>query len=209
MENRPLSRQVGDNVRHWRKERGSSLAEVSARMADLGVPLSLNGLSKVELGNRGLDLDELVALARTLRVPPVVLIFPFSRAQQVELLPGTQVPTWPAAKWFAGDGPWPGEYLIPSNNSVILDLRAHDEAVEDWLKSKKRADDHRAAAARESDARKRDDYMKVAELEDDSREKFHERSLRQIRQSIREWGCEPDELPAELAHVDGADDGER
>src|SRR3954471_1522869 len=102
MEKLSLPAQVSENVRRLRKDRGLSLSEVSARMTALGVGLSLNGLSKVELGNRELRLDELIALAAALDVAPVLLLFPLGRREKVELFPSIEAGTWAALKWFTG-----------------------------------------------------------------------------------------------------------
>ncbi len=203
-----LTRAIGANLAHWRKEKGFSLAELAARMGQLGMPLNLNGINKIERGARGVDLDELVVLARALDVPPLLLIFPIGRQQTVEVLPGVHAPAWPAALWFTGEELFPGE-RYGENNSPIEDFRAQDEAIESWRKWRKRADDHRAAAARTDDPKTRADRLKQAELSDDTLDKIIERDLRLIREHIRGWGLDPGKLPAELAHIDGADHGER
>lgn len=205
-----LTTVIAGQVQRIRGERRMSAQQLADATAELGHPVARSVIANLESGRRDtVSIAELVVLARALRVPPLLLVFPIGSEPTVEVLPGVQVPTWPAALWFTGEGSFPGEGFIESNNSVIADFREHDEEVERWLKSKKRADDYRQAAAREPEPKKRDEYMKVAELEDDTREKFHERSLRLIRQGIREWGCEPGQLPAELAHIDEAPDGQR
>lgn len=75
MEN-PYAAMVAENVRVLRKERGLGLADLSARLAELGRPLSLKVLSKMELGDRGIDVDDLVALAGALDVTPERLLMP-------------------------------------------------------------------------------------------------------------------------------------
>jgi len=175
---RPLTRAVGENLAYWRKERGLSLAELSARLDDVGVPMNLNGLHKIERGNRGVDIDELVAIARALDVPPLHLLFPIGRDQTSPLLPDHDVPAWPAAKWFTGEGPFPG--ASGHWNTPLRDFRHQDRVIERWSRS--------LTGTERTD------------LEDD---------LRVAREHIRGWGLDPGPLPAELAHVDGARDGER
>lgn len=192
-----LTRQVGENLRALRKARGLSLSEVSGRMGRLGRPLSLNGLSKVELGNRGVDLDELVALARALGVPPLLLIFPLGREQMVEVLPGKTVGTWTAARWFTGENafPTPG----PDDNWVVAGsdfkdwqdaatayFREQDEMFSQWrdARTQARSEDQDEAAAGARMVR------------------FVEVQLRRHRASMRAVGLDPGGLTENLAHVD-------
>lgn len=72
MEN--TSANVATNVRRLRKERGWSLAELSNRLDDAGHAMSLPVLSKLELGERGIDVDDLAALAAVLEVSPQELM---------------------------------------------------------------------------------------------------------------------------------------
>lgn len=68
--NQPVALRVAQNVRDLRKERGLHLADLSERLDKLGHPLALNVLSKLENGDRRVDVDDLVALAIALDVTP-------------------------------------------------------------------------------------------------------------------------------------------
>lgn len=191
---RPLTRVVGENLAYWRKERGLSLAELSARMGDAGLPLNLNGLNKIERGNRGVDLDELVALARVLDLPPLLLIFPVGSPSTIELLPGVHVPPWLAARWFTGEAGFPipgpeggwdvvGEDQYTWINAVTHDFRIQEEAVENWRRARQSGDSREETA--------------------------WSRSLQLTRQRIRDRGMDPGELAADVAHLDAVPDGQR
>lgn len=73
MENTPSSH-VAANVRRLRKRSGWSLAQLSERLEEVGHPLSVPVLSKIELGDRGIDVNDLVALGRALDVEPPSLL---------------------------------------------------------------------------------------------------------------------------------------
>jgi transcriptional regulator with XRE-family HTH domain len=64
----PTAGRVAANVR---KLRGNTkLSELSERMATAGRPILPSGLSKIELGDRSVDVDDLVSLAVALEVSP-------------------------------------------------------------------------------------------------------------------------------------------
>lgn len=79
--------------------------ELVKRLADIGRPIPILGLRRIERNERSVDLDDLVAIARALQVPPAWLIFPLGpkHEDEIDLLPGVRIPMEPALAWFAGD----------------------------------------------------------------------------------------------------------
>lgn len=205
-------RQLGENVRRLRKERGLSLSDVSSRMTALGVPLSLNGVSKVELGNRDLGLDELVALGAALGAAPLVLIFPLGKDRLTEIFPGTNVDTWAAAKWFTGEQPLPEsvpEATWPGADGNISDqppmyFREQDQLINEWGQLTMQV-----AMARREVATMRPD-MALAEVRGgmlpvlEQTLRLTEDKLRSHRAAMRNAGLDPGELPSSAAHIDAA-----
>lgn len=57
-----------------RARRGWTLEQLAARAAQIGYPLSLSQLSRLESGKRGLGLDELLALCLALNVSPAHVV---------------------------------------------------------------------------------------------------------------------------------------
>jgi len=96
---------VAENVRVLRRQEGLELAALSARLEGLGQPISVSGLSKLELGTRGVDVDDLVALAVALDVSPSRLLMSptASRDKPVKLTPNTEASEEAAWNWMAGD----------------------------------------------------------------------------------------------------------
>ena len=94
MENRrmgePMADRVASNVRRLRQHEGLTLEQLSAMLGDLGRPLGVTTLSKIELGQRGIDVDDLVALGLALNVPLDQLLADTSSEviQQAEALLG-------------------------------------------------------------------------------------------------------------------------
>lgn len=217
MENFSIMGELPENVRRLRKARGLSLAEVTSRMASVGVPLSINGLSKLELGNRGADLDLLVALAKALGVPPLVLIFPFGHVDKIELFPGTVVDTWAAAKWFTGETPFPVREIGVEEDVEewpTTYFREQDKLISEWSRVRRGLGDARAklgGQGRQTPTDRPDllqmRLMEVEYLEEALRSQ--EDQLRRHRLLMRKAGLDPGDLLPELAHVDGASDGQR
>jgi len=65
MENKrsATERNVAANVRRLRAARGWTLADLSSRLAEAGHQLGVPVLSKIELGDRGIGADDLVAFS--------------------------------------------------------------------------------------------------------------------------------------------------
>jgi len=105
---RPLRKQVAAALPPLRRLRGLTVRELSARLAALGAPLLASGITKIEQGARGVDVDELVALAAALNVPPARLLINFSSGRNlVELLPGRSYPGNAAWSFLNGEAPLP------------------------------------------------------------------------------------------------------
>jgi len=173
-------------------------------MGELGQPIGITGLSKIENGRRGVDLDELVALARALDVPPLMLVFPLGRARTVEVLPGETVDTWHAVKWFTSAVDLPAD-------SPITQFREQDRLVAEWWSLR-----GEAAAARErqdqEEGNGRPDraVMELQQVEwTENAARSIEDQLRRHRSFMRRDGLDPGPLPDELTHIEDGDHGQR
>jgi transcriptional regulator with XRE-family HTH domain len=133
---KPVAARLAENVRALRKERGFDLADVAEKMAQFGRPLSLNGVSKIERGKRGVDVDELVALALALGVTPNrLLLTPDAGEQPVTLAPDLAVSERAAWQWATGEVPlqvWPPDRRLNSDDDRFeVENRPHVEHG-DW-----------------------------------------------------------------------------
>lgn len=218
----PLTRQLAANLRAVREERGLSLRQLGERMAEVGRPISLNTLSTIELGKRGVDLDDVAALAHALGVPPLELVFPIGRERFTEVLPGVEVGTWAAAKWFSGEGALPhrsrsdGKWVVSPESFEAFDraglryYREQDRLLRLLLRDRSTARAQRNRAARTEDP---GDAVRFAEYADEAAERVerYEDLLRAQRALMRDKGLDPGPLDPELEHIDdedGGDDGE-
>lgn len=102
----PVGARIGENVRRLRRKRGYDLRTLSAELAEAGHPISLGQLSKLELGQRRVDVDDLVALAVVLNVTPGQLLMPeptWAEDDVVALTPHRHVTWMRAWQWMCGD----------------------------------------------------------------------------------------------------------
>ncbi|MGY2079711.1 helix-turn-helix domain-containing protein [Modestobacter sp. SYSU DS0657] len=129
----PISKRIGPTVRRFRRERGLDLRELAELLAEEGHPLKLGQLSKLELGDRRVDVDDLVALAVVLNVTPSQLLMPEPPAegedQVVALTPHRRVGWHRAWQWMCGDY-WVDDSASPSRGAS--DQEGEAEAEADW-----------------------------------------------------------------------------
>jgi transcriptional regulator with XRE-family HTH domain len=117
---------VAANVRALRQARGLDLADLADRMNRLGQSLSLGGLSKLERGDRRVDVDDLMALAIALDVTPSRLLLPADATEEpAELTPELAVSSEEAWSWACG------EARLPASADVTLNLDALDRFFEE------------------------------------------------------------------------------
>lgn len=66
----PTGQRVAENVAALREDRGYTKTELGRLLAELGRPMTLDVLTKLEGTQRRVDVDDLIALALALRVTP-------------------------------------------------------------------------------------------------------------------------------------------
>ncbi|WP_120572326.1 helix-turn-helix domain-containing protein [Micromonospora tulbaghiae] len=72
----PLSTQVARSVARLRKQKGMTYTELVKRLEDVGRPIPILGLRRIERGERRVDADDMAALARVFGVEPWSLTGP-------------------------------------------------------------------------------------------------------------------------------------
>jgi len=122
----PAGRYVLTALHRYRKRRKLNLSAMSRRLEELGRYIPAQGLKRIECGDRRVDVDDLIALARVLDVPPIKLILPVGQAEDAEVLPGQVCDTWATVRWFIGDGPFPAAGAEePSLSSTYVEQLDH------------------------------------------------------------------------------------
>jgi len=96
------------SIRYHRERLRLSAQQLADRIAEAGGSVSRQAISKLELGERDVRINELMQIARGLKMPPLLLLFPVGT--RTDVIPGVVevagevVDTWAAAKWFTGEG---------------------------------------------------------------------------------------------------------
>lgn len=116
---------VGDaltrNLRRIRDAQRVTFVELAARLTEVGRPIPVLGLRRIEQGQRRVDVGDLLALSVALRVHPVDLLVPGDAADDEPYAVAPEKPSTVGAarEWIAGRG-----FLQPP-----ADLPAMAEAI--------------------------------------------------------------------------------
>lgn len=98
-----LTKAVGRQVRRYRSERGLSAEKLAQAVTELGYDYTRAQVTNLEAERReSLTVAELMALARCLDVPPLLLLFAPDEPE-IETLPGQRSTPSDAAAWFTGE----------------------------------------------------------------------------------------------------------
>jgi transcriptional regulator with XRE-family HTH domain len=107
MTNLSASDLAGLRIRQARQQRGWTVRELADRCAKAGLPqithTVIGNLETRRRGTREITLDETLALARVLGVPPLQLMIPLNAGETLEVAPGDGLDAPEAAGWIAGD----------------------------------------------------------------------------------------------------------
>jgi transcriptional regulator with XRE-family HTH domain len=155
-----MTARFGEAVRRRRKQLGMTAVDLSKKLGEQGYPMKRVMITVIETNSRNgkLDVAELLALARALEIPPVLLLFPDFPDAEVEFLPGMTTDCERAVRWLAGEQPLPaqiieGEGIVgyPRNPGIDLIAAADERSryVHDSLRAGvlgPRADDDDPAA---------------------------------------------------------------
>lgn len=150
----PTAATVSENVKRFRTElRGWTLAELSARMTEVGRPMTGNTLSAIENQTRRIDVDDLIALSAALEVSPAVLLMPHVTSDDTDdpndpsLLP--EVPLVTSAEpqredtvnavdagrywlWLIADAPLDASYYLTDERDEFAIEQWRRETVPQW-----------------------------------------------------------------------------
>ncbi|MGW0626052.1 helix-turn-helix domain-containing protein [Streptomyces sp. NPDC002758] len=212
-----LGRSIADEVKRYRRMRGMSAQQLSDACAELGHPIARSVIANFESGRRPtISVAEVLVFARALGVPPVLLLYPLGRVEDVEVLPGNVQRTSAAVDWFTGRSAFPGRYI---------GIGAVDKAsgLSEWYEDRESGWEAGAAPIRlfqshqfavsawysaVSTVRRMGLDEEQARLELARMRARHEEELREIRGDMRRRGLIAPPLPDELEHVD-EDEGDR
>lgn len=181
------------SLRRVREGRHVTYTELVKRLEEIGHPIPILGLRRIERGERRVDVDDLIALGRALSVPPVLLLFPVDEpGAVVELVPGVVADPDAALAWFAGEGPLPAgsepDASWEADAAPVLLRRRHQQLVSDWLTAQQLA--RRLAPDKQSSEELNYKLLTIAEDQ-----------LTALRAEMRRLGIVPPTLPPGLAQT--------
>jgi transcriptional regulator with XRE-family HTH domain len=115
-------RHIAANLQRLRKVRGMSTTDLSRELEGKGRPIPATGITRIEKGQRTVDVDDLLTLADVLRVPPAALLFPLEDDPDklVEITSIGTVPAWKVWRW--ADGTEPIKYPFDEDDYADLQL---------------------------------------------------------------------------------------
>ncbi|WP_238011563.1 helix-turn-helix transcriptional regulator [Dactylosporangium sp. AC04546] len=94
---------VAGQVKFWRDQRKLSANELSQRTAELGSEVPRSVIANLENGRReSISVDELLILGAALNVPPLLLLTPVGRVQNLRILPDVESTPWFSRGWIIG-----------------------------------------------------------------------------------------------------------
>lgn len=99
-------RLVGVNLRRLRDLRRWSTNDLAQQLGEKGRPIPPTGITRIESGNRAVDVDDLMTLATVLRVNPNALLFPpVADDTMIALTAAGVIPAWVVWQWADGRAP--------------------------------------------------------------------------------------------------------
>lgn len=99
---------AAENIKRMRTIRGLELAQLSEALKDLGRPIGVPALSRIENKLRRIDVADLVAIALALHTTPNWLLFgrdPYHPGQPLQLTPAQEEQADAIWRWATGDYP--------------------------------------------------------------------------------------------------------
>ncbi|MFF3326107.1 helix-turn-helix domain-containing protein [Streptomyces sp. NPDC002889] len=101
----PAGETLRQNIKRIREGQRITYVELSERLDSVGRPIPVLGLRRIERGERRVDVDDLLALAYALGVPPVDLLVPgdLTSSEPYSITPEVHTQAGPARAWIRGD----------------------------------------------------------------------------------------------------------
>jgi len=131
----PIGGYVIENLAQLRAERRLTYRQLADRLERIGRPIPTLGLSRIEKGNRRVDVDDLVALAIALDVSPGALLLPRDPGipdedDEVKLTENLHLSGFAARQWMAGHTQLPDHDAMTWQRSAFI-WRVRDAEMEE------------------------------------------------------------------------------
>jgi transcriptional regulator with XRE-family HTH domain len=122
------SEMIGRQVARARGRRGWTQQQLADELHTVEPATSLTraAVAKIESGARGVSVDEVMLIAATLSVPPVLLLVPIESGDTVRLASTVEVTAWEALEWFLG---WEPLGDVAAWSTHTAPLRAYERLL--------------------------------------------------------------------------------
>ena len=101
----PVGGHVAANVKRLRESLPLTTEQLAERTTNYGRPMRGNTITKIEKGQRRVDVDDLAALALALETRPDALLLPSTIVGEIQLAETLTVQAFSAWRWANGSGP--------------------------------------------------------------------------------------------------------
>lgn len=100
----PTGKRVAQNLAEFRDRHRLSKADLSRKTGDQGRPVSLDVITKIEMGKRAIDVDDLIVFSRVFDLTPnrIMLTGAADEDSAIELAPDLSVTEAEAWRWVQG-----------------------------------------------------------------------------------------------------------
>lgn len=119
----PTGSRLAENVKAIRERLPLTTEQLAERVTGLGRPMRANTITKIEKGQRRVDIDDALALAVALQVNLSTLTLPYTTSGSAQLTETTAVPAADAWDWADGKRP----LYVPEGDdgSALVDFQRH------------------------------------------------------------------------------------
>jgi transcriptional regulator with XRE-family HTH domain len=127
-----------DNIKRIREGQRITYVELAERLESVGRTIPVLGLRRIERGERRVDVDDLLALAYALGVPPVDLLVSgdLDAEERYGITPDVQALAGPARSWISGSTyprDWPGDSTDPFGIPTPEGWQREETAAIRWM----------------------------------------------------------------------------
>lgn len=116
---------VAHNVARLRNLRGLTTMQLAGRLAAEERPITASSITKIEQGQRKVDVDDLIALAVVLRVSPTALLLPPTTEGHTEVEAAGVIPLDIAWGWLLGERPLAEDLPADDDGEVWNDFQTN------------------------------------------------------------------------------------
>src|SRR5690606_33005957 len=123
---------IAVNLARLRRQRGLSLRQLAQRLAEVGRPMNVDAVNRIEMHKRQVTVPELLALAVVLDVSPMTLLMPSER-EPVQLTPAVRTGWRTGWLWAVGELPLTAE-RVDGGTRAFDRVDLFDPRVAEYIK---------------------------------------------------------------------------